>query len=156
VHDVNILDQLVWEACSFYIMDRGHFDFACWHRIHQCGAFFVTRAKQNFRCARRYSRLVDKTTGLHFDQTVVMTGLKAKHDYPDPLRRIGYRDPQTGKGLLFLTNNFTVPALTIAKRGAHSNLNRHRRLSARRHFEKTSASGGQPLHDSTDFEPDAL
>ena len=115
VHDVNILDQLVWDAGSFYIMDRGYLDFARGHRIHQCGAFFVTRAKQNFRCARRYSRPVDKTTGLRFDQTVVMTGLKAQHDYPDPLRRIGYRDPTTGKSLVFLTNNFTVPALTLAQ-----------------------------------------
>ena len=115
VHDVNILDQLVWEAGSFYIMDRGYLDFARWHRLHQCGAFFVTRAKQNFRCARRYSRPVDKTTGLRFDQTVVTTGLAAQHDYPDPLRRIGYHDPSTGKSLVFLTNNFTVPALTIAQ-----------------------------------------
>ena len=115
VHDVNILDQLVWDAGSFYIMDRGYLDFARWYRLHQCGAFFVTRAKQNFRCARRYSRPVDKTTGLRFDQTVVLTGLDARHDYPVPLRRIGYRDPETGKALVFLTNNFTVPALTIAK-----------------------------------------
>jgi hypothetical protein len=115
VHDVNILDQLVWEAGSFYIMDRGYLDFARWHRLHQGGAFFVTRARQNFRCARRYSRPVDKTTGLRFDQTVVLTGLKAQHDYPDPLRRIGYRDPETGKGLVFLTNHFTVPALTITQ-----------------------------------------
>src|ERR1035437_3892764 len=115
VHDINILDQLVWEAGSFYIMDRGYLDFVRWHRLHQCGAFFVTRAKQNFRCARRYSRPVNKTTGLRFDQTVVLTGLKAQHDYPVPLRRIGYRDPQTGKVLVFLTNNFTVPALTIAQ-----------------------------------------
>ena len=114
VHDVNILDQLVWEAGAFYIMDRGYLDFARWYRLHQCGAFFVTRAKQNFRCARRYSRPVDKTTGLRFDQTVVLTGLAAQHDYPAPLRRIGYRDPLTGKALVFLTNNFTVPALTIA------------------------------------------
>jgi len=115
VHDVNILDQLVWEAGAFYIMDRAYLDFARWHRLHQCGAFFVTRAKQNFRCARRYSRPVDKTTGLRFDQTVVLTGLVAQRDYPGPLRRIGYRDPATGKGLVFLTNNFTVPALTIAQ-----------------------------------------
>ena len=115
VHDVNILDQLVWEAGSFYIMDRGYLDFARWYRLHQCGAFFVTRAKQNFRCARRYSRPVDKTTGLRFDQTGVLTGLAAPHDYPAPLRRIGYRDPLTGKSLVFLTNNFTVPALTIAQ-----------------------------------------
>ncbi len=113
VHDVNILDQLVWEAGSFYIMDRGYLDFARWHRLHQCGAFFVTRAKQNFRCARRYSRLVDKSTGLRFDQTVVTTGFYAQVHYPAPLRRIGYRDPKTGAALVFLTNNFTVPALTI-------------------------------------------
>ncbi len=115
VHDVNILDQLVWEAGSFYIMDRGYLDFARWYRLHQCGAFFVTRAKQNFRCARRYSRAVDKTTGLRFDQTVTLTGVAAQEDYPAPLRRIGYRDPQTSKPLVFLTNNFTVPALTIAQ-----------------------------------------
>ena len=116
VHDVNILDQLVLEAGSFYLMDRGYLDFARWHRIHQCSAFFVTRAKQNFRCARRYSRPVDKTISLRFDQTVVMTGLKAKNDYPDPLRRSGYRDPITHRAMVFLTNNFTLPALTIAQR----------------------------------------
>jgi len=115
VHDVNILDQLVWEAGAFYIMDRGYFDFARWHRLHQGGAFFVTRAKQTFHGARRYSRPVDKTTGLRFDQTVGLTGLTARRDYPSPLRRIGYRDPATGKRLVFLTNNFTVPALTIAQ-----------------------------------------
>ena len=115
VHDVNILDQLVWEAGSFYIMDRGYLDFARWHRLHQGGAFFVTRAKQNFRCARRYSRPVDKTTGLRFDQTVILTGLAAQQDDPGPLRRIGYRDPTTGKSLVFLTNNFTASALTIAQ-----------------------------------------
>jgi hypothetical protein len=115
VHDVNILDQLVWEAGSFYIMDRGYLDFARWHRLHQCGAFLVTRAKQNFRCARRYSRPVDKTTGLRFDQTVLTTGFYAQGHYPDPLRRIGYRDPKTGLLLVFLTNNFTAPALTIVQ-----------------------------------------
>ena len=115
VHDVNILDQLAWEAGSFYIMDRGYLDFARLHRLHQSGAFLVTRAKKNFRCARRYSRPVDKATGLRFDQTVVRTGLGTHHDYPDPLRRIGYRDPETGKVLVFLTNNFTVPALTITQ-----------------------------------------
>ena len=115
VHDVNILDQLVWVAGSFYIMDRGYLDFARLHRLHQCGAFFVTRARKNFRRARRYSRPVDKSTGLRFDQTVVMSGFYARHDYPDPLRRIGFRDPKSGKSLVFLTNNFTVPALTIAQ-----------------------------------------
>ncbi len=115
VHDVNILDQLAWEAGAFYIMDRGYLDFARLHRLHRCAAFFVTRAKKNFRCARRYSRPVDKSTGLRFDQTVVTVGFHARRDYPDPLRRIGYRDPKTGKALVFLTNNFTVPALTIAQ-----------------------------------------
>jgi hypothetical protein len=115
VHDVNLLDQLVWEAGAFYIMDRGYLDFARLHRLHQSGAFFVTRAKQNFRCARRYSRPVDKTTGLRFDQTVMLTGPKTQRDYSAPLRRIGYRDPETGKALIFLTNNFTVPALTITQ-----------------------------------------
>ena len=115
VHDVNILDQLAWEAGSFYIMDRGYLDFARLHRLHQAGAFFVTRAKKNFRCARRYSRPVDKTTGLRFDQTVVTTSLGARLDYSAPLRRIGYRDPETGKVLVFLTNNFTVPVLTITQ-----------------------------------------
>lgn len=115
VHDVNILDQLAWEAGSFYIMDRGYLDFARLHRLHQCAAFFVTRAKKNFRCARRYSRPVDKTTGLRFDQTVVTVRFYAQRDYPDALRRIGYRDPRTGKALVFLTNNFTASALTIAQ-----------------------------------------
>lgn len=115
IHDVNILDQLVYEAGSFYIMDRGYLDFARLHRIAQHSAFFVTRAKKNFRFQRRYSHPVDKSTGLRFDQTVVLRGFYAQRDYPETLRRIGYRDPQTGKALVFLTNNFTVPALAIAQ-----------------------------------------
>lgn len=115
VHDVNILDQLVYEAGSFYIMDRGYLDFARLHRITQHAAFFVTRAKTNFRFQRRYSHPVDKRTGLRFDQTVVLCGFYAHQAYPDALRRIGYRDPQTGKALVFLTNNFIVPALAIAQ-----------------------------------------
>lgn len=96
-------------------MDRGYLDFTRLHRLHSSSAFFVTRAKKNFRCARRYSRPVDKTTGLRLDQTVVTTGFYARRDYPDPLRRIGYRDPKTGRPLVFLTNNFTVPALIITQ-----------------------------------------
>lgn len=115
VHDVNILDQLLYEAGSFYIMDRGYLDFARLHRIQEHSAFFVTRAKKNFRCQRRYSRPVDKRTGLRFDQTVVLSGFYARRAYPEPLRRIGYRDPQTGKALVFLTNNFAVPALAVAQ-----------------------------------------
>ena len=115
VHDVNILDQLAFEAGSFYIFDRGYVDFARLHRLHLSGAFFVTRAKKNFRFSRRYSQPVDKSTGLLLDQTVALVGFYALRNYPTALRRIGYRDPLTGKKLVFLTNNFTVPALTIAQ-----------------------------------------
>ena len=115
VHDVNILDQLIYEAGSFYIMDRGYLDFARLHRVQEHSAFFVTRAKRNFRSQRRYSRPVDKSVGLRFDQTVVLSGFYVQRTYPQALRRIGYRDPQTGKALVFLTNNFAVPALAIAQ-----------------------------------------
>jgi len=115
VHDVNVLDQLVYEAGSFYIADRGYLDFGRLHRIHRSGAFFVTRAKKNSRCQRRYSRPVDQTTGLRFDQTVVRTGFRSRQQYPDALRRVGFRDLQTGQRFVFLTNNFTEPALTIAQ-----------------------------------------
>ena len=115
VHDVNILDQLAFEPGSFYIFDRGYLDFARLHRLHLRGAFFVTRAKKNFRFARRYSHPVDKSTGLRLDQTVVLIGFYAVRNYPTVLRRIAYHDPLTGKKLVFLTNNFTVPALIIAQ-----------------------------------------
>lgn len=115
VHDVNILDQLAFEPGSFYIFDRGYLDFARLHRLHLSGAFFVTRAKKNFRFGRRYSHPVDKSAGLLLDQTVVLIGFYALRNYPAVLRRIAYRDPLTGKKLVFLTNNFTVPALTIAQ-----------------------------------------
>ncbi|MFO1478176.1 MAG: IS4 family transposase [Verrucomicrobiota bacterium] len=115
VHDVNSMDWLAYEPGSFYIFDRGYWDFARWHRIHQSGAFFVTRARASFRARRLYSRPVDKALGLRFDQTVVMTEFYPKKDYPEPLRRIGFVDPVTGKALIFLTNNFTLTALTIAQ-----------------------------------------
>jgi len=115
VHDVNILDQLSYEPGAFYIADRGYLDFPRLYRLHQSGAFFVTRARKNFRCHRRYSRPVDKTTGLRFDQTIILSSFYPRRGYSEALRRIGFRDPQTGKELVFLTNNFTVPALTIAQ-----------------------------------------
>jgi hypothetical protein len=115
VHDVNILDQLTYEAGSFYVIDRGYLDFARLHRLHQSAAFLVTRAKQRFACRRRYSHPVDKRTGPRFDQTVVLKNFYASHDYPDALRRIGFRDPTSGRAPVFLTNNFTQPALTIAQ-----------------------------------------
>jgi len=115
LHDVNILDTLIPEAGAFYIMDRGYVDFARLHCMAQCLAFFVTRAKSNLQFRRLYSRPVDKSTGLRCDQTIVLTGYYTRKDYPEKLRRIKYRDAGTGKVFVFLTNNFTLPALTIAK-----------------------------------------
>ena len=115
VHDVNVLDELIFEAGCFYIMDRGYLDFRRLYRIHLCSAFVVTRAKKNSRFARRYSRPVDKSTGLRFDQTVVLTGFRSHQQYPEVLRRVGFVDPDTGKRFVFLTNNFVEPALTIAQ-----------------------------------------
>jgi hypothetical protein len=115
VHDVNILDDLIFEPGAFYIMDRGYVDFGRLHRVHRALAFFVTRAKTNFQFRRRYSAPVDKPAGIRFDQTVVLTGFYSRRQYPDALRRIGYTDPETGKTLIFLTNNMTEPAITIAQ-----------------------------------------
>jgi len=115
VHDVNILDELFIETGALYILDRGYLDFARLHRIHRSLAFFVTRAKKNFRFRRLYSAPVDKTIGLLFDQTVLLKGFYASKDFPDRLRRIGFLDAERNKRLVFLTNNFTLPALTIAK-----------------------------------------
>jgi hypothetical protein len=115
VHDVNILDELFFDAGSFYVMDRAYLDFKRLHRIHRHSAFFITRTKKNTRLQRLYSRAVNKTTGLRFDQTVVLSGFYAHLDFSDHLRRIGYTDPETDLRLEFLTNNFIVPALTITR-----------------------------------------
>ncbi len=115
VHEVNILDEIPIEAGAVYIMDRGYLDFARLHRVHQSAAFFVTRAKSNFRFQRLYSRAVDKSTGLQCDQTITLHGFYAKKDYPERLRRIRFYDAQQGKRLVFLTNNFNLPALTITE-----------------------------------------
>ena len=115
LHDVKALDVLVLLPGAYYVLDRGYLDFARLFRFQQAGAFFVTRAKANLQCARRYSHPVDKTTGLRCDQTIVLTGSKTATLYPLPLRRIRYTDPETGKRLVFLTNDFTLPALTIAQ-----------------------------------------
>jgi hypothetical protein len=115
LHDVNILDQLEPEPGAFYVMDRGYIDFERLARFHHAGSFFVTRAKSNFKAARRYSRPVDRTTGLICDQTVVLTVYYSRKGFEAPLRRIRYRDPDSGKRLVFLTNNFALPALTITK-----------------------------------------
>ena len=113
VHDVNALDQLLLEAGAFYMMDRGYIDFARLFTFVQRLAFFVTRAKSNLNYVRVDYRSVDKATGLRSDQTIRLRGSKASKDYPDVLRRISYHDVETKKNLVFLTNNFTLPALTI-------------------------------------------
>lgn len=115
VHDVNTLDLLPIEPGAIYILDRGYLDFTRLFRLSQQGAFFVTRSKRNTQMKRRYSRPVDKTTGLRCDQTVVLTGILARRDYPANLRLVHFVDPETGKRLRFLTNNFVLPALTIAR-----------------------------------------
>jgi len=114
-HEVNVLDQMVYEAGAFYIVDRAYLDFSRLFRLHQSQAFFITRSKKNFAFERRASRLVNKRTGVQFDQTVALSGFYADLDYPDPLRRIGFIDAKTGKRLRFLTNNFNLSPLTIAR-----------------------------------------
>ena len=115
LHDVNVLDQLLPEAGAFYIMDRGYLDFARLYSLTLGAAFFVIRAKSNLQFRRVYSRPVDKQTGLRCDQTIVLTGFYAAQDYPDKLRRIKYHDVENNKTFVFLTNNFTLPALTITQ-----------------------------------------
>ena len=113
VHDVNILDQIIPQAGAYYVMDRGYLDYARLYRIHLSGAFFVTRAKRNLDASRIYSNQVDKQTGILADQSIALNGYDSRKDYPSHLRRIRFRDPETGKDLAFLTNQFTLPAATI-------------------------------------------
>jgi len=115
LHEVNVLDQLVPEPGAFYIMDRGFLDFARLYRLQQGGSFFVTRAKAKLKFQRRYSHHVDRRTGLVCDQTIVLTGTYSPQDYQAPLRRIRFRDPATAKTLVFFTNHFGLPALTITE-----------------------------------------
>jgi hypothetical protein len=114
LHDVHFLDDIVLEPGAFYLMDRGYLDFARLHRWTLAGAFFVTRAKKNFRFHRMISHEVDKTTGVQCDQTISLHWYYSARGYPDRLRRVRFRDPQTDKKLVFLTNNFALPARTIA------------------------------------------
>jgi hypothetical protein len=114
VHDINILDQLLPEAGAFYLLDRGYLDFARLYVLKQGCAFFITRAKQNTQFWRRDWRPVRRSTGLRSDQTIQLTGPKTAQLYPDPLRRIHYFDTEKDLRLIFLTNNFLLPALTIA------------------------------------------
>ena len=115
VHDVNILDELVPEAGAFYVMDRGYIDFDRLYVFTLSSAFFVVRTKSNVLLQRRRSHPVDKTTGVRSDQTVILSSFQSASAYPEPLRKISYVDAETGKRLVFLTNNFNLPALTIAQ-----------------------------------------
>ena len=114
-HDVMVLDHLPIEPGAFYVMDRGYVDFRRLHRFTTCLAFFVTRAKRGLVFSRRARRRVDKATGLRSDQTIVLVGPKTSRLYPDPLRRVAFYDAENDRRFVFLTNNFTLPALTIAK-----------------------------------------
>jgi len=115
MHDVNILDQLVPEPGAIYVMDRGYIDFERLGRFHEAGSFFVIRAKSNLKAKRRYSHQVDRNTGLVCDQTMTLTGFYSQRGFPAPLRRIKFKDPETGKRLVFLSNNFALPALSITQ-----------------------------------------
>jgi hypothetical protein len=115
IHDVNILDELPLEAGAIYILDRGYLDFGRLCTIHRSSAFFITRAKSNFDFQRLYSQPVDKTTGVQADQIITLQGFYAQKDYPEKLRRIRYLDGQNNKRFIFLTNNFILPAITIAE-----------------------------------------
>jgi Domain of unknown function (DUF4372)/Transposase DDE domain len=113
-HEVNVLDMLTIEAGAFYVMDRGYLDFKRLFSLHQAGAFFVTRAKRGMNSHRVYSMPTKRDTGIICDQRIAMNGFYVSQDYPEQLRRIRFKDPESGKTLVFLTNNTTLPALTIA------------------------------------------
>jgi hypothetical protein len=113
LHDVHVLDRLVFEAGAFYVMDRGYVDFARLYALHQAGAFFVTRAKSSMHARRVYSAPTDRSTGVIADQRVMLESNDSAKKYPEHLRRVRFKDPESGKTLIFLTNNTTLPALTI-------------------------------------------
>jgi hypothetical protein len=114
LHDVNVLDMLSFEAGAFYVMDRGYVDFARLYALHQAGAFFVTRAKSPMDARRVYSAPTDRSSGVISDQQVMLNGYYSARKYPEHLRRVRFKDPESGKTLIFLTNNTALPALTIA------------------------------------------
>jgi IS4 transposase len=115
VHDINMLDILWIEPGSIYVVDRGYLHFARLYRLHQAKAFFVIRAKEQLRFYRRYSHKVDYTSGLRFDQTILLRGFYASKDYPEAIRRIGYYDAEQERFLVFLTSHFGLSALTVAR-----------------------------------------
>ena len=182
VHEVNILDQLNFEAGAFYVMDRGYLDFARLYKLHLASAFFVTRARKRFDFQRLYSQPVDRATGVICDQTITLVNPVPRKGYPEKLRRIRYFDAQSNQQLVFLTNNFSLPPLTIAQlyrsrwqvelffkwikqhlriknfygtsenAFADSNLDCDLGLCARGHREKGIAPGGQSLQNVTDLQ----
>ena len=115
VHELNILEQIILEPGSFYILDRGYFDCACLYALHLAKAFFVIRGRKDLKVRRLYSHPVDKSTGLRYDQTVLFVSFYPRKYYPEKIRRIKYFDAEKNKNLIFLTNNFILPALTIAQ-----------------------------------------
>ena len=115
VHDVNVLDELLPEPGSIYIMDRGYLDFQRLYLLNQCMAFFIIRSKKNTKFRRIYSHEIDKSTGLRCDQSIVLTGVKTKKQYPDKIRRVKFFDEVKGRSFSFLSNNFLVPALVVAE-----------------------------------------
>jgi hypothetical protein len=115
LHEVNTLDIVPFEPGSFYVMDRGYLDFSRLYHLSQASAFFLIRAKSNLQCRRIYSHPVDRTTGLIYDQTIMLTGFYQSKDYPEKLRRVKYYDAETDLTFVFLTNNFNLPALTVAQ-----------------------------------------
>jgi hypothetical protein len=119
VHEVNVLDYISFEANSFYVMDRGYIDYRRIYKIHQCDAFFVTRAKDNMRYRRLYSRPMDREKGIIYDQTILLIDFYAKKDYPEKMRRIKFYDEEGEMELIFLTNNFHLSALEIAQLYKH-------------------------------------
>jgi len=114
MHDVGVLDFLPVEAGAFYVMDRGYLDFERLYKLHQAGAFFVTRAKRNMNARRVYPAATDRSTGVICDQSIALNGFYASQNYPEHLRRVRFKDPKSGKTLIFLTNNTALPPLTIA------------------------------------------
>ena len=181
-HDVDVLDQLIPEPGAFYIMDRGYLDFERLYTFTQFAAFFLTRAKSSLQFHRLYSHPVDKSTGLKCDQTIVLTVFYTYKGYPEKLQRINYYDVETGKNLVFLTNNFILPPLTYCttismpladrapfqmhkatptnqvllcnhgNRGQDSNLGCCVCVCARGHQQNTALPGGGSLHNFTDFD----
>jgi hypothetical protein len=119
VHDVNVLDVIHFEANSFYVMDRGYVDYKRLYRVHLCGAFFVTRAKDNMNYRRLYSHPKDIRRGILYDQSILLNNYYAAKDYPEKMRRIKFRDEQSGNVLVFLTNNFQLTATEIAQLYKH-------------------------------------